>query len=192
MPTLHDPGRLPQSRLAVDRAALEAALYARGAVRRGRHLRVHCLWPEHLDTHPSCDVDVTVGVFLCRSCGRGGGVRQLLILLGFEDPPRPPRPPDPALPPGTAEVLAELRRQRARLAPFVWTNALADQVRLARQWAEAVRRRASTWGDTAEAWRVLALAAEVETFASNLEAGIDDELEQIHEELRHESSGRPR
>jgi CHC2 zinc finger len=161
----------------VTAAALEAALLARGAVRRGRHLRLRCPFPGHADQRPSCDYDPIKQVFYCRACHRGGGWMDLAERLGHAVPQRRyrtqntlKRAADPPLPPGTAEAIETLRRQRARLEPFTEVNAIADWIRLTRQVITDVRRQASALGDVDDVWPALARAADLETLTSALEA----------------------
>src|SRR5262249_37567403 len=84
-----------------------AALLARGAVRRGRHIQIRCPALGHEDRHPSCDVDLSRG-FICRSCGRGGSLRELAVLLGLgvglrsDIEPRRPRTRVPPAPTGVS------------------------------------------------------------------------------------------
>jgi hypothetical protein len=159
------------------RAALEAALLARGARKVGRHWRVRCLFPDHLDQHPSCDVDLEKGVFVCRSCRRGGGYLLMaeLLALAPAGSPRPPPVSRDARPEGPDEVVAELRRWRNRWALRGERHEVADHIRAARQWVAAVRRWASTQDDRDDVWPVLARAADVETLAASLEAWLDEE-----------------
>jgi CHC2 zinc finger len=164
----HSPG---------DRAALEAALLARGARKIGRHWRFTC--PFHDDQHPSCDYHPIKHVFYCRACHRGGGWKALAERLGVMAVPGVPQVPvpgtrQPDLPESTAEVLDDLRRQRARLAPYDDLFAIADWIRQIRQRVAEVRQWAAAAGDREEVWPVLRHAAELETLASALEAELDE------------------
>lgn len=165
---------------------VEAALLARGALRRGRHLRLRCLLPGHTDAHPSCDYDPAAHVWVCRSCGRGGGLRELAELLGVTPPPgiwtrrrRAVVPPSPA---GvTCEVWAEAwsavvdmaRRRDRRLAPHRDVFQIADWLRPRHQLVSDARRVASGLGDTPHAWRLLGLAARVMTTTMAVEDDLD-------------------
>jgi hypothetical protein len=165
-----------RSTVSLDRAALLAALLARGAKKVGRHWRTRCLYPDHLDRRASLDVDLDQGVFVCRSCGRGGGWRLLAELLSVTPGvTRPPPVSRDARPEGPDEVVAELRRWRDRWALRGERHEVADHIRAARQWVAAVRRWASTQGDRDDVWPVLARAADVETLASSLDTWLDEE-----------------
>jgi hypothetical protein len=166
---------------------VERVLLGRGAVRWGRHLRVRCPTPGHADTHPSCDVDLERG-WICRSCGRGGGLRELAALLGvtaLAGPRRPVRTPRvPAPPRGISsadwalawlDVLERLRRQERRLAPYGDLYAVCDWLRRRRQLVSDARRAASGLGDTPQAWRLLGLAARVMTTT----LAVEDELDTL-------------
>jgi hypothetical protein len=50
--------------------------------RTGKHHKVRCPNPQHPDATPSCDVDDDANVFICRSCGVGGGVVEFANLVG--------------------------------------------------------------------------------------------------------------
>jgi hypothetical protein len=168
---------------------LETALRARGAVQRGRHLRIHCPAPGHTDSHPSADVDLERG-WVCRSCHAGGGLRQLAELLGVivplatAHPPQRRQPRIPAPPPGLdhqlwreawLETFERGRRTRRRLEPWLPIFAIADWLRRRRQFVRAARRLASALGeDSPRAWRLLTLAARTETDAAGIEAELDE------------------
>lgn len=165
---------------------VETALVARGAVRRGRHLRVSCPVPGHVDTRPSCDVDLERG-WICRSCGRGGGLRELAELLGVRTPSvRAPRhrPRVSIPPPGIAwadwvpawlEIVKVARRQQQRLAPHCWAFLVADFfVRPRLQAVAAAHKLVSQLGDTDEAWALVRRAAHVATEARALEWELDE------------------
>jgi CHC2 zinc finger len=154
----------------VTAAALEAALVARGAVRRGRHLRLRCPFPDHADQHPSCDYDPIKQVFYCRACHRGGGWMDLAERLELVAPrPRRRLKSEVPLPLGTAEGIETLRRQRERLEDYQDLFAIADWIRLTRPVIQDVRRQASALGDVDEVWPALARAAALETLTSALE-----------------------
>jgi hypothetical protein len=158
-----------------DRAALLAALLARGARKQGRHWRVRCLFPDHADQHPSCDVDLDQMVFVCRSCHRGGGYWLMAELLGVTPGvtrPPPPAPPEPLDP--MAEMVEALRRWRARVAPSEDRWRIADWVRHRNQLVTEIREYASSLGDTDEAWTLLAQAATISTETAALEADLLD------------------
>ncbi len=66
-------------------------------------VRVRCPSPEHNDRSPSCDVNLTKRVFVCRSCGASGTLSKALFWCGapkehlhaLADMPRPERPRPP-------------------------------------------------------------------------------------------------
>jgi hypothetical protein len=148
-------------------AQIEAALRARGAVRHGRHLRIRCPAPEHADQHPSADVDLSRG-WVCRSCGRGGGLRSLAALLGLA----PDRAGSPSPPlwrgdrprPMVSRGVVDLDYAR-----------VADWVRACRGLIADRRRDASALGDTDEAWAVLANLADLERQVSMWESELEAE-----------------
>jgi hypothetical protein len=165
---------------------VENALVARGAVRRGRHLRVRCPAPGHADTNPSCDVDLARGWF-CRSCGAGGGLRYLAELLGVAPsvtPRHPVRPTHIPAPPAGLDrdawreawsaIVAEARRQQRRLMPYSDVGQISDWLRPRHQAINAARRAASALGDTPRAWRLLARAAQIATTTAAVEAELDE------------------
>lgn len=164
---------------------VEAALVARGAVRRGRHLRFACV--AHDDRHPSADYDPAGCVWLCRVCHAGGGVQDLARRLGLDAGPTPrarPAPRVPAPPRGVAReawrgawtaIVETTRRQDRRLAPHRDVFRIADWLRVRHQLGRDARRVVSALGpDDAGAWRLARLAARVATEASAIEAELDD------------------
>jgi hypothetical protein len=166
------------------RADVEAALLARGAVRRGRHLRFACV--AHPDEHPSADFDPAQGVWVCRSCHVGGGARDLARRLGLEAArpsqsgpvPRVPRPPpgiarEDWIPAWTA-IVDEARRQDRRLAPHRDVVRITDWLRPRHQAVADARGLASALGeDDPGAWRLLRLASRVATTIAAVEAELD-------------------
>jgi hypothetical protein len=167
---------------------VEAALLARGAVRRGRHLRFSCPAPGHADAHPSCDVDLERGWY-CRACHAGGGLRELAALLGITPAGdtlrqrrwRPPRiaPPPPGIAPedwapAWLDVLERARRQQRRLAPHREVFRISDWLRPRQQAVADARQLASVLGEAHPgAWRLLRLAARVATTTAAVEAELD-------------------
>lgn len=153
-----------------DLLRLEAALLERGAVRKGRHLRVTCLFPDHADTRPSCDVDLDKGVFFCRSCHRGGGLRDLAGLLGLDQELATTRARDPRA--GWRFTGPPPMLRRRNMDPDY--GRMADWVRSTRALIADRRKAASAQGDTDATWRTLAdlseLERRVETVESDLEA----------------------
>jgi hypothetical protein len=110
--------------------AVAQLLVGRGAVRHGRNLRFRCV--VHADRRPSADYEPERGLWVCRSCGAGGDVRDLARRLGI-DPATPARqttgrrrlrvPPPPGFtrPVWRAawlQILEQARRQDSRLAPY--------------------------------------------------------------------------
>jgi hypothetical protein len=163
---------------------VEVALLARGAVRQGRHLRFACV--AHEDHHPSADYDPALGVWTCRACHAGGGVRDLARRLGLEatalPPPRPPhRVPRP--PPGITQeawipawtaIVEEARRQERQLAPHRDVVQIADWLRPRLQAVADARGLASALGEADPgAWRMLRLASRVATVTAAIEAELD-------------------
>jgi hypothetical protein len=59
-------------------------------------------------------------------------------------------------------VLADARRQTARLAPHLPSWRIADWLRRQEALIQHARRRASTLGDTEAAWQLLAAVARAE------------------------------
>jgi hypothetical protein len=180
------PGQSAE-RAAELRHELEAALFARGAVRQGRHLRIQCPVPGHVDRHPSCDVDLERGWY-CRACHASGGLRQLAELLGMTPltlgrPVRRWRPRVPIPPRGIAwadwvpawlDVLQKARRQARRLEPHCDGFRIADWLRPRHQVVTAARLLGSTLGDAdPRAWRLLVLAARIEAETAAVEAELD-------------------
>ncbi len=166
---------------------VEAALEARGAVRRGRHVRFRC--PAHDDGRPSADLDPVLGVWCCRACGAGGGVLDLARRLGLDVGPaprrasRPPRvPPPPAGVDGAAwaaawrAVVDRARRDDARCARVRERARIGDWLRSRHQAAADGRVLGTALGDTPAGWRLLRLAARVATRASAVEAALDRAL----------------
>jgi hypothetical protein len=170
---------------------LAALLLSRGAVRRGRHLRFVC--PAHADRRPSADYEPTLGVWVCRSCGAGGGAGDLARRLGLMAPDAPSphrrRQSIPLPPPGVSRktwapawtaILAEASRQDRRLAPYRELWRAADWLRPRAQAVVDSRRRASALGDDdPAAWRLLELAARVSTETASVEAMLDDAVRGI-------------
>ena len=184
------PDVVIQSELRQD---LEAVILAGGGTRRGRHLRMRCPVPGHTDARPSCDVDLERG-WVCRSCGRGGGLRELADLLGLEtSPPAPrqPRPPTRVPPPPPdmdstlwGEVWHELLevacRQDRRLEPYRDSFAVADWLRGRRRAIIAARRLISRLGpDHPDAWRLAQAAARAETEAAVIESELDSLVRRV-------------
>ena len=145
-------------------------------MRRGRHLRVPCPAPGHVDTHPSCDVDLDRG-WTCRACHAGGGLHALAGLLGLTAPERGgrrgpvTRPRVPAPPPGIAwtdwtpawlGIVQAARRQADRLAPYRDLYWVSDWLRARYQLVADARYVVSALGpDDPAAWRLARLAARV-------------------------------
>jgi hypothetical protein len=67
-------------------------------------------------------------------------------------------------------MLAEARRQHARLVPYEVVFAEADSIRIACQSAARARHVATELGDSDDAWTLLAEAAAIEMEAMNAEA----------------------
>lgn len=44
--------------------------------------RIKCPLPDHQDKHPSCNVNLTTGLWYCHSCGVGGNMNQLARGIG--------------------------------------------------------------------------------------------------------------
>jgi hypothetical protein len=169
------------TRTALD---VEAALQARGAVRRGRHLRFACV--AHPDERPSADFDPVQGVWICRSCHAGGGARDLAQRLGLEtEAPRPvlrpPRMPPPprgvsraAWRPAWLAVCERTRREDRRLAAFREVFRVSDALRERHQLEADARRVVSALGpDDPRAWRLAGLAARVATQTAAIEHALD-------------------
>jgi hypothetical protein len=172
-------------RIDVLRLDVEAALLARGAVRRGRHLRIRCPAPGHDDAHPSADVDLERG-WTCRSCHAGGSLRQLAELIGLA-PPRPPRRGQSYVPPrllgidraawGEAwrAIVEETSRQDRRLKPFLDLFLVADSLRARREAVTRARQLISALGsEHPAAWPLALTAACAETAAAAIEAELDE------------------
>jgi hypothetical protein len=166
--------------------AIEATLLDRGAVRRGRHLRVRCPVPGHEDRRPSCDVDLSRG-WICRSCDRGGGLRELAELLGIIVPARRIRPtrswPAPPAPWGVPQevwaawtaILEKARRPQRRLELYQDVFCIADWLRLRHQAVADARRRASALGDDdPRTWAFETLATRIATEAAQVESELDE------------------
>jgi hypothetical protein len=164
--------------------AVEALLVARGAVRRGRHLRFRCV--AHDDHRPSADYEPARGVWTCRACHAGGGSRDLARRLGLDAGPssrarpalRVPAPPRDISREtwrgAWLDVLDEARRQDRRLAPHRDVFWVSDWLRPRHQAVADARRLASVLGpDDPAAWRLLRLAARAATVTAATEAELD-------------------
>jgi hypothetical protein len=171
--------------------AVARHLVDRGAVRRGRHLRFGCV--AHPDRHPSADYEPERGLWVCRSCGAGGGVRDLarrlgldlvgIDLVGHASQTRGRRPRIPAPPPGVTRtiwepawcaVLAQARREARHLAPYHEVFRVSDWLRARYQVVADARYVVSILGsEDPGAWRLARLAARVATDAAEIEAALD-------------------
>jgi hypothetical protein len=172
------------------RADLEATVIARGAVRRGRHLRIACPAPGHVDTHPSADVDLERG-WVCRACGAGGGLRSLAELLGviparvpLATPRRVPIPPPGVVweewVPAWLEVRERAQAQERRLAPYRLAGLVADWcLRPRLQTVQDAFALVAELGNTEEAWEFAAQANRVQTVARMIEAELDEECRRV-------------
>jgi hypothetical protein len=147
---------------------LHAALSARGAVRRGRHWRIRCPFPEHVDEHPSCDVDLDRG-FVCRACGRGGSLRTLAELLGLQPARTIKRPVSPL-----ARLASDLARQPGARDTYRHYSRVADWIRHSRAEIMQLRRLASELGDSDAVWDLLARVNEWESLVSMWDAVLED------------------
>lgn len=67
------------------RQALEAACLSRRGVTNSKDVIRFCC-PAHDDAHPSADFDSAKGVWICRTCGAGGGWMDLATRLGIDLP----------------------------------------------------------------------------------------------------------
>jgi hypothetical protein len=166
--------------------AVEQLLVGRGAVRHGRHLRFRCV--AHADRRPSADYESERGVWVCRSCGAGGGVRDLARRLGIDpggrtSQARGRRPRIPAPPRGITrrtwgpawfQILEQARREDHRLAPYREIFQLSDWLRRRYQLVADAHRVAAALGDAdPRAWRLLARAARVQTTAEAIASELD-------------------
>ena len=169
---------------------LTAALLERGAAWRGRHLRFSC--PAHDDLRPSADYEPVQRVWVCRSCGTGGGARDLARRLGLTaaevSEPRHRReviPPPPAgIPrhvwaPAWTPIVEKARQQTRRLAPYRELWRAAEWLRPRHQAVVDARRRASAIGDDPAAWQLLGHAARVSTETAQIEAMLDDAVRRV-------------
>jgi hypothetical protein len=166
--------------------AVGQVLVGRGAVRHGRHLRFLCV--AHPDRRPSADYEPERGLWVCRSCGVGGGVRDLARRLGI-DPgvsasrAKAPRPRIPAPPPGLTRktwgpawraLLEQARREDHRLARCHELFVVSDWLRRRSQLVADAHRVASALGDAdPRAWALLARASRVQTAADMIASDLD-------------------
>lgn len=51
----------------------------------GEELRFRCVNPKHSDSNPSADINVSTGLFICRSCGFKGNLEKLIKVVSGED-----------------------------------------------------------------------------------------------------------
>ena len=72
-----------------------------------------------------------------------------------------------------ADIQQEARRQAAHLEPWVDVYQVADHIRTQRAAVAAMRRDASAFGDTADAWGILAAAADIERAVNGIEGELD-------------------
>jgi hypothetical protein len=139
---------------------------------------VPCIFHPHRGRTPSLSVDLDKAVFHCFACGEQGGLLRFRELVGEGPPSRPHR--GRSISAYEEAVRALLRRERAlasRCAEW-WPYMLANDylrdcwkaVREARRWAQLLGP------DNARTWRVLELAARVETEARVIESQLDDIL----------------
>jgi hypothetical protein len=75
--------------------------------------------------------------------------------------------------PAWEAIVAEARRQDARLRPYRKLGQMADWLRARHQAVSDARRVASALGDDSRVWRLLALAARVATATAAVEAELD-------------------
>ena len=133
--------------------------------------------PRHDDRTPSLSVDLDRGIFHCFGCGVGGGLRRFAELVGDADTMQRPRPAPPRrwspLEEARERVLAEARRQQARLEPYRDLFTLSNFVRRHLQLAYRTRRVATAVGPSERVWDLLARAAQVESAALAAEVEAD-------------------
>jgi hypothetical protein len=169
---------------------LEAALAARGGMRRGRHVRFRC--PAHQDTRPSADYDPVQRVWTCRACHARGSAHDLARRLGLKaaDPPRSrPAPRVPPPPRGIARkdwilawtaILETAHRHERRLAPHRDVGRIADWLRPRHQAVADARHVVSALGpDDPGAWRLARLAARVATQTALIECALDEVVRHV-------------
>lgn len=154
----------------------------------------HC--PVHEpDRRPSLGVDDRGGRVLvhCRAgCPQfevlaALRARGLWALSGIPHPRRPRSPLNEA----RAWARAEIRRQRARLAPYQDLSIISDFIRSRLQAAAAARRVATARGDCEPTWGLLARAATLEAEARMVESEVDECLPlPLHENLDAPLAGR--
>jgi hypothetical protein len=158
--------------------AVTQRLVDQGAVRHGRHLRFSCA--AHRDRRPSADFEPERGVWVCRSCGVGGGVWDLARRLGIAPGGRAPRPTPPPRRPWRDTLLAPLltreRRVQETLEPWIPVYRISDYLRTARQRIAEARALASAIGDTESVWRGLDVLATRERVVNAIEADLDGAL----------------
>lgn len=148
---------------------------------RGRSRgKVRCIFHTP-DRHPSLDVDLDRGLFICRSCGTSGGIRQFRELVGESTTTAV------AMAPLRAPIRSSARRASvhaealalARSEPWARPCVLdlyrgSDWVRAHRRWVQRVRRAATSAGPSRRAWYLLAAAAGIETSVELIEAALDE------------------
>lgn len=135
--------------------------------------------PAHEDRTPSLSVRYSASGRWLVYCHAGCSTEKVLEAAGrtFADliPGRRPRHPRAVPPPAQvtdsaaiiAEALALERAQMTRLPLGGWGP--DDVIRAKRRVAYSARHWAAKWGDCEASWRLLALAAELETEAHNRE-----------------------
>jgi len=148
---------------------------------RGRSRgKVRCIFHTP-DRHPSLDVDLERGLFICRSCGASGGLKRFRELAGettrtagaMAAPPSPIRS-SARRASVHAEALA-LARSEPWADPFVLDLYRgADWSRVHRQWVQRARHTATGAGPRRRVWDILAAAARIESSVELVEASLDE------------------
>jgi hypothetical protein len=160
----------------------EAALRRHGAdlsrLRGGRGL-VPCILPGHDDRSASLSLDCHAAVFNCFGCGRSGGVKALLALLGESHAAPGPRVrPESDLQHARRAVMQRegaAAARRAEWAPYDHVNAHIGRCSRATYEARALATQLGSADP--RTWPLLERAAEVEREGFTVEAELDAILE---------------
>jgi CHC2 zinc finger len=162
------------------RPRILSALLLRGATQKGRHYRIRCPFPDHQDANPSTDVDLEQGVFVCRSCNKGGGLFQLARLLGIpqQRPPSSPipRPRKPWRVEAQDRLVQKMRWRWEKLAPWRDWGIVADLIRSEQALLDSWRREASALEDSEALWEKLEVIASRQADLEQLVQLLDAEI----------------
>ena len=128
-------------------------------------------------------MDLERGLFICRVCGAGGGVKRFRELVGDLDNIPATARPRLGRSPMTEAHEAALREARGQR----WTEPGVRELYGASDWFRArcclvasSRRAATIVGPTARAWKVLAAAAELERSVVAVEGLLDELAALVH------------